>query len=533
MTDVDLGIEGIGPASPIGSGDAGVVYRARQEALNRTVAVKVLRAGPGDEHARDRFEEECRAVSALARHPHVVALYDAGMTSSGRPYLTMEYLPRGSLAERLARDGPLGPDEVVDLGIKVAGALESAHRVGLVHGRLTPENVMLAASGEPQVADFCKSPLDPSSLAGPAPAHGAPEVFAGHAADARADVYSLGSILCALLAEAAPFELPEAESFHPLLDRVFIEDVSDLRPPGVPGELWEVIERALADDREVRTPSAAVLVGELEDVRKLRGARPAAPPGRRRPPLPDGAGPVAAAGSRVRVAGTAVVVAVAVAIGAVALTRPDERSRPTSLSASDLPVSTTLFRPERGANLAPFAAPFVSTTQPPFDLPRPQIVEPPPRVTATTPVPRTSVPTTTATPPPTVAPTTVTPPPPPPPPPPPKPTTVTGVVIGCDSFGQRCDDIPIHGALPPPDTDPRAVSTLAKVTQGTEMRARCWAEGARTYNYDASAEPPDLGPDPYDSDVYFNVQVLGETWGWISDTSFVRDKGLKLGLPRC
>jgi serine/threonine protein kinase len=513
------------------------------------VAVKVLWVGPGDEHARDRFEEECRAVTALARHPHVVALYDAGMTSSGRPYLTMEYLPRGSLAERLARDGPLGPDEVVDLGIKVAGALDSAHRVGLVHGRLTPENVMLAASGEPQVADFCKSPLDPSSLAGAAPAHGAPEVFAGHAADARADVYSLGSILCALLAEAAPFELPEAESFHPLLDRVFIEDVSDLRPPGVPGELWEVIERALADDWEVRTPSAAALVGELEDVRKLRGARPAAPPGRRRPPPPDGAGPVAAAGSRVRVAaaagsrvrvaaaagsrvrvaGTAVVVALAVAIGAVALTRPDERSRPTSLSASDLPVSTTLFRPERGANLAPFAAPFVSTTQPPFDLPRPQIVEPPPRVTATTPVPRTSVPTTTATPPPTVAPTTVT----PPPPPPPKPTTVTGVVIGCDSFGQRCDNIPIHGALPPPDTDPRAVSTLAKVTQGTEMRARCWAEGARTYNYDASAEPPDLGPDPYDSDVYFNVQVLGETWGWISDTSFVRDKGLKLGLPRC
>ncbi len=90
MTDVDLGIEGIGPASPIGSGEAGVVYRGRQEALNRTVAVKVLRADPGDEHARDRFEEECRSVTALARHPHVVALYDAGMTSSGRPYLTME-----------------------------------------------------------------------------------------------------------------------------------------------------------------------------------------------------------------------------------------------------------------------------------------------------------------------------------------------------------------------------------------------------------------------------------------------------------
>jgi hypothetical protein len=223
-----------------------------------------------------------------------------------------------------------------------------------------------------------------------------------------------------------------------------------------------------------------------------------------------------------------------VAIGAVALTRPDERSRPTSLRASDLPVSTTLLRPEGGANqLAPFAAPFVTTTQPPFDLPQPQVVEPPPRFTATTLVPRTSVPPTTATPPPSVPPTTVTPPPPPPPPPPPKPTTVTGAVIGCDSFGQRCDNIPIHGALPPPDTDPRAVSTLATVTQGTEIRARCWAEGARTYNYNASAEPPDLGPDPYDSDVYFNVQVLGETWGWISDTSFVRDKGLKLGLPRC
>lgn len=553
MSDAELGIEGIGTASLIGQGGAGAVYRARQEAFNRTVAVKVLRDRSGDDADRRRFEDECRAVTSLSRHPHVLAVYASGTTSSGLPYRIMEYLPRGSLAQRRSREGRLDPGEVLELGIKLAWALDAAHRAGIVHGNLKPENVMVSAHGEPQLADFGLAPSGSAPAAGGAgmdigPVHAAPEVFAGGAPDARADVYSLGSILCTLLTGPTPFQASDEESFHPLLDRVFVREVGDLRPPGVPQELWEVVERTLAKDPAQRSPTAAVLAGELESVKEVHGARaggPAAPtaplqtvppahPGVAPPPGPPSGqasgGRNPTAGSRVKIVGIAALLA-PLALGALVLTRPDDRSQPTGLSASDVTVPTTVASraPTSTEPVPRSSVPPVAPAEPPPSSPeqpaarppeREIVAPPPPRPTPTTAVPRTTEP---------PPPITVL----PPPPPPPAPETEKATVIGCDSFGQGCDDIPIYRDLPPAGTDPGDVATQATVREGTELRARCWSEGARTYNYDATAEPPDPGPDPYDSDVYFNVQVLGETWGWISDTTFVRDKGLKLGLPRC
>lgn len=560
MSDLELGIEGIETASLIGEGGAGAVYRAREEALNRTVAVKVLRTPMRGDAERRRFEDESRALTSLSRHPHIVAVYAAGITSSGHPYRVMEYVPRGSLAQRWAGAGRPDPDEVLDLGIKVAGALDAAHRAGIVHGNLKPENVMVSATGEPQVTDFALSNSGSATDAAGAgtdlgSAHAAPEVFVGDAADARSDLYSLGSILCAQLSDPAPFDALDEESFHPLLDRVFIEEARDLRPPGVPQELWLVVERMLAKDPALRPPSAAALAEELAGVKEARGLRAggrtvpaapsrAAPPGPALPPDPSTATPapgrparpapghrIRTASPRARVVGIAALV-LPLAVGALLVLRPDDPSPSTELSASDVTVPTTVAgrAPTSTAPVSRSSVPPAAPAEPPPSADRPAATPPEREIVAPAPpplrpTPTAAVPLTTAPPPPTTAPRL--------PPPPPTPTTVRGTVIGCDSFGENCDDIPIYRDLPPAGTDPDDAGTLATVREGTELRARCWAEGARTFNYDATADPPDPGPAPYDSDVYFNVLGLGETWGWISDTTFVRDQGLKLGLPRC
>lgn len=553
MRGVDLGIDGIGTATPIGRGSAGAVYRARQEAFNRTVAVKVLRAQSEDDADRRRFDDEGRAIVSLSRHPHVLAVFAAGTTSSNQPYRIMEYLPRGSLAQRWSREGGLGPDEVIDIGIKLAGALDAAHRVGIVHANLKPENVMVSATGEPQLTDFGAAPSGLAAGAGSAGtdiawAHIAPEVFAGEAADARSDVYSLGSVLCTLLAGAAPSDAVDQEDFHPLLDRVFIAAPEDLRPPGVPDELWEVVEGALSEDPGQRWPSAAVLAEKLEAAKSLRQAGaggPAAPAAPFGDVTSGGPTKVPVSGTRARldlgrriaVGGTKVkLLALAaflipLAVGALLLARPDDRRAPTDLRASGVvpttvapPTSTTVPRFVVPGSPGPPAS---FSTTPRVEVPEPQVVKPAPPPTTPSTTPRTTPPAPVPTSTPPTSTTEVT------PPAPPRPATEKGTVFGCDSFGQNCDDIPIYAELPPVDADAGDAVTLATVTKGTELRARCWSEGARTYNFDATAEPPDPGPDPYQSDVYFNVQVLGDTWGWISDTTFVRDKGLKLGLPRC
>ncbi len=275
---VDLGIEGISNATRIGEGGFGVVYRARQEAFGRTVAVKVLRAPALDEDARRRFEQECRAVGSLSGHPHIVAVHASGVAASGQPYLVMEHLPGGTLAQRLSRDGPLVAEEVAEIGVKLAGALAAAHAAGVLHRDIKPENVLLSAYGEPQLVDFgvarvqggtaTRSGLITGSLA-----HAAPEVLSGHRAEAASDVYSLASTLYALLAGHAPFVRPGEESFHPLLTRVLTEDPPDLRP-GVPDALWAALAAALVKGPAGRTADAEAFAHRLRDAQATTGSTP-------------------------------------------------------------------------------------------------------------------------------------------------------------------------------------------------------------------------------------------------------------------
>ncbi len=149
----DLHAAGFQDAVEIGRGGFGVVYRCHQTALDRTVAVKILTADLDEENLA-RFFREQKAVGRLTGHPNIVHVLHIGATTTGRPYLVMQYYPRGSLDEWIRRHGPLSTEQVLRLGVKIAGAIESAHHFGIVHRDVKPANILITDYGEPVLADF-------------------------------------------------------------------------------------------------------------------------------------------------------------------------------------------------------------------------------------------------------------------------------------------------------------------------------------------------------------------------------------------
>ncbi len=301
---VDLGIEGISEATQVGRGGFGVVYRARQEALGRTVAVKILSVAVLDEDSRRRFDHECRALGTLSGHPNIVALYTSGVSAAGHPYLVMDYLPGGSLADRIKREKPLSWTEVAGMGVKLAGALAAAHAAGVLHRDLKPENVLISAYGEPQLVDFGVARMqgDAATRTGLVTgtlAHAAPEVLAGKSASEASDVYSLASTLYALVAGHAAFARPGDETIHPLLTRILSEEPPDLRSRGVPGPFWEALNAALAKDPAARTLTASAFgraLGDAQEVVDLRSVPWVGPESGETPASPASLGSALASG---------------------------------------------------------------------------------------------------------------------------------------------------------------------------------------------------------------------------------------------
>ena len=147
-------VAGLSDPVEIGRGGFGVVYRAHDDRFDREVALKVIRdAGLSDEVVA-RFARECRSLGSLSGHPNIVAIHDAGQTDAGELYLVMEYLPRGSLGQRIAADGPASAEEAIAWGAALAGALETAHRGGIVHRDVKPENVLFSTFGAAKLVDF-------------------------------------------------------------------------------------------------------------------------------------------------------------------------------------------------------------------------------------------------------------------------------------------------------------------------------------------------------------------------------------------
>jgi non-specific serine/threonine protein kinase len=270
----ELAAAGFEDAVEIGRGGFGVVYRCSQAALDRTVAVKVLTAEL-DTDNQARFLREQRAMGRLTGHPNIVTVLQAGATASGHPYLVMPYHPLGSLDAWIRRHGPLPLENVLRVGVKIAAALASAHRLGIVHRDVKPGNILLTDYGELALTDFGIAHIAggfqtaAGTLTG-SPAFTAPEVLEGGTPTPAADVYGLGATLfCALTGHAA-FERRTGENVVTQFLRITTQPVPDLRSDGIADDVAAVVETAMSRDPHGR-PSAEALGETLRQVQRRHG----------------------------------------------------------------------------------------------------------------------------------------------------------------------------------------------------------------------------------------------------------------------
>ncbi|WP_067833847.1 protein kinase domain-containing protein [Nocardia lijiangensis] len=270
----ELAAAGFDNAVEIGRGGFGVVYRCTQAELDRVVAVKLLTADL-DEDNRARFFREQRAAGRLTGHPNIVHVLHADATGKGRPFLVMPYYPRGSLDARIRRDGPLELREALRLGVKVAGALETAHHFGVLHRDVKPANILFTDYDEPTLVDFGIAHFTGGFVTGTGivtgtPAFTAPEVIAGESPSPAADVYSLGATLFAAITGHAAFERHSGEQVMAQFVRITAEPAPDLREQGIAEDVSAIVERAMGSDPRSR-PSAAELGEQLQASQRHHG----------------------------------------------------------------------------------------------------------------------------------------------------------------------------------------------------------------------------------------------------------------------
>jgi serine/threonine protein kinase len=284
-------LSGLVDISPIGAGGFADVYRARQAHLERWVALKVFRVALHDPAVANQFRAECQAVSRLDDQLHVIRVYDAGLLPDGRPYLVTE-LCDSSLQQLVVRRGGALPEpEAVELGYRVAIALLAAHSAQVVHGDVTPQNVLIRSSGAPVLADFGLAVLRDhrgNTASGFNPAYAAPEAL-GHEGriDERTDVYGLGATLYAMLTGRAPFALRWGEPDAERNRRVLEEPVSWPAGITVSGRLAGLVSEMLAKEPAQR-PELSSVADELTQLGDEL-TQPHAPPAAHRGPR-DAAG---------------------------------------------------------------------------------------------------------------------------------------------------------------------------------------------------------------------------------------------------
>jgi serine/threonine protein kinase len=252
----------------LGHGAFGTVYKARDAELDRTVALKVPRAGNlAGAQELDRFLREARSAAQL-RHPAIVTVHEVGQRD-GLPYLVSDFVQGVTLADLLSARRP-GFPEAAELVAAVAEALQYAHEQGVVHRDIKPSNIMIGADGRPCVMDFGLAKREAGEITMTVegqvlgtPAYMAPEQARGegHAVDGRADVYSLGVVLYQLLTGELPFRGTQRMLLHQVLH-------DEPRPPRglndrIPRDLETICLKAMAREPNQRYPTARDLADDL------------------------------------------------------------------------------------------------------------------------------------------------------------------------------------------------------------------------------------------------------------------------------
>jgi hypothetical protein len=256
----------------IGRGGMGVVYRAHDRILNRSVALKFLPpAMSTDTAAKERFIHEAKAASGLD-HPNIAAIHEIGETEEGQLYIAMGYYAGKSLKTQL-EDGPLSPSEVLDLALQLVPGIAQAHARGVIHRDIKPGNIQICAEGPAKLLDFGLAKLSYESgytqlgqVLGTI-AYMSPEQARGEEIDHRTDLWSIGVVLYEALTGSLPFQGNNAQSAI----RAILEDTPE--PPstktkGIPAPLERIIGRCLMKRPEDRYQNAEELLEDLKRVRE-------------------------------------------------------------------------------------------------------------------------------------------------------------------------------------------------------------------------------------------------------------------------
>jgi serine/threonine protein kinase len=273
--------------SPLGAGGMAVVYKAQDLALGRLVAVKILREPlTGDPDFLARFQQEARSAANLA-HPNIVTVHDFGR-DGGRNYIVMEYIEGKDLKTLIKEGAPFKVDRALDIAIQICAGIGYAHRAGLVHCDVKPQNILVTPDGRVKVTDFgiakalaSLQPGETTDIVWGSPQYYSPEQAAGEMPTPASDVYSIGVVMYEMFAGRLPF----VASTQPALAMMHLRDEPPRLTqfnPALPETLERIVHKVMAKEPSARYRTSdqlgRILISYRERGEDLTGAQPAAAP---------------------------------------------------------------------------------------------------------------------------------------------------------------------------------------------------------------------------------------------------------------